>query len=448
MITVLLLAPALDVTYLVGSVELGGIHRPESVLKLAGGKGLNVARALRRIGESEVRVITPLGGHTGDLVAELAGAEGLPIVAVAAHGETRTCVTVIDESDGAHTEFYEGSPALSDAALREIASEATGPGWTVLSGSVPADTDVDLVTTVLRDRARAGSSLAVDTHGPVLDAIVSELRPHLVKVNRVEAVQVLESLGVDVSADAAAIDLARNIHARTGGTAIVTDGVHGSSAVNTEGAWRVLPHPNIGRYSVGSGDTFFAGLLFALTQGAPLPEALARASATAVANSAVPGAGRFELADVERALADVTVVAEAGVDIARLFELTDTVTIATRAPGGELRPTFVWSVAVDGRPYVRSAFGAESVWFRRVVAQRSLIVDVDAAPSDTEARPLAGVARGVTLAAELIPDDEANAVELDAVSAAFARKYGHDATNLAPLLSAEARACTVRLSEL
>ena len=51
MITVLLLSPSLDVTYLVDEVTVGEIHRPHTVLRSPGGKGLNLARAAHRRGE-------------------------------------------------------------------------------------------------------------------------------------------------------------------------------------------------------------------------------------------------------------------------------------------------------------------------------------------------------------------------------------------------------------
>ena len=67
MITCLGLSPALDVTYLLDRVEIGAIHRPREVIRLAGGKAFNVARAVDTLG-ARVRVIAPLGGDVGRLV--------------------------------------------------------------------------------------------------------------------------------------------------------------------------------------------------------------------------------------------------------------------------------------------------------------------------------------------------------------------------------------------
>lgn len=143
MITVLLLSPALDVSYLVERVEVGSIHRPSTVLRAAGGKGFNLARAARLLGAT-VTVVAPLGGQIGSLVASLAAAEGIAVAAVEVAGETRSCVTI---ADGAGlTEFYETAMPLDQqeqsrvlAALSALPAE----GWTVLSGSMPATIDRD-----------------------------------------------------------------------------------------------------------------------------------------------------------------------------------------------------------------------------------------------------------------------------------------------------------------
>ena len=75
---------------------------------------------------------------------------------------------------------------------------------------------------------------------------------------------------------------------------MVTDGEAGSAAVSREGGWRVPPPPR-GRYPVGSGDAFLGGLLAALVQEQPLPDALAQASAAGAANAAELGGGQLSL---------------------------------------------------------------------------------------------------------------------------------------------------------
>jgi fructose-1-phosphate kinase PfkB-like protein len=276
-ITVLSPSPALDVTYLIDRLEQGGIHRPRAVLRLAGGKGLNLARAAAVLGE-RVRVVAPLGGHIGSLVADLAAAEGLDLDRRPAAGETRMCVTAIAD-DGSTTEFYE--PA---GVVEPFPFDAE---WPVLAGSVHGSI------------GWAGGFRAVDTSGPGLAAVL-DARPGIVKVNRSEAAGVLDREGT-------AQELAVALRDRTGGTVVVTDGAAGAVAVDAAGTWRATPDPRPGRFAVGSGDSFFAGLLVTLAAGGTLPDALRAASAAGSANSRTPGAGVFDRAEYDAALGRIEV---------------------------------------------------------------------------------------------------------------------------------------------
>ncbi|MGV8969878.1 MAG: 1-phosphofructokinase family hexose kinase [Microbacteriaceae bacterium] len=291
MITVLLLSPALDVTYRIDSMTAGEIHRPREVIRLPGGKGLNLARAATRLGAT-VRVVAPLGGHMGEFVASLAAAAGVDVVVVPVRGETRSCVTVA-VTDGTLTEFYEPSTPLNSA---EVAAVATAlavldapSGWTTLSGSVPATVPLPDLVVMLKSRADAGDRIAIDTHGDALKALISQVRPHLVKVNRFEASELLGA-----SEDAAALELALGLRALSGGAVVVTDGSAGSVAVDATGQWRVTLDVAPGNFAVGSGDSYLGGILTVLDRGGSLREALALATGAAAANASIPGAAEFD----------------------------------------------------------------------------------------------------------------------------------------------------------
>lgn len=298
MITVLAPSPSLDVTYLVDVVTLGEIHRPSRVLALAGGKSLNAARAAARLG-GVVSTIAPLGGRTGEQVADLAAVDGLALTVVPAPGGTRRCVSVV--ADAGITEFYEpNAPGLPWPALRAALVAAPAGGWTALGGSVPPAVPVDELVDALAARRDAGDRIAVDSHGPALAALVDRLRPDLVKVNRAEAAELLGH-------DGDAIGLAAGIRSRTGGIAVVTDGAAGSALAAQDGAWRATSTASPGRYSVGSGDCFLAGLLVALDDGADPAAALAAAAAAGAANTSEPGAALFSADALDAAAAAVRI---------------------------------------------------------------------------------------------------------------------------------------------
>jgi 1-phosphofructokinase family hexose kinase len=275
MITALVPSPALDVTYVLDEFRIGEIHRPDRVIRLAGGKGINLARAALRLGE-RVEVVAALGGATGAVVHSLAHAEGIPVHAVDVPEETRTCVSIAARE---MTEIYERAAPVD---LELLLGAAPATGRLVLSGSITGDAT-----------ALGGRDLAVDTSGPALAGFI-EAGVGLIKVNRAEAAAAL-------GRDEPALELARRIHARGVATVVITDGANGAVAVAASGSWRAAADPEPGHFSVGSGDSFFAGLLVGLEGGSSLAESLALASAAGSANTRRPGAGVLELADVAAA---------------------------------------------------------------------------------------------------------------------------------------------------
>jgi hypothetical protein len=124
------------------------------------------------------------------------------------------------------------------------------------------------------------------------------------------------------------------------------------------------------------------------------------------------------------------------------LDTADTVVIITRRRNGDEVPTFIWSVVAEGRAVLRSAFGPESWWYRRALADPAVAFDLGADPAKTEGTP-DPVTEAVAARVEHLPDDAEHAAMHAAIDAALTEKYGHDPENLAPMLSAEARACTL-----
>src|SRR4051812_44727919 len=90
--------PSLDRAYDLTRLGIGEINRALRTHVDAGGKGINVSRALRRNGVDTVAVL-PSGGADGH---ELLGAlreQDVPVHAVPVAGETRSNITLV-ETDG------------------------------------------------------------------------------------------------------------------------------------------------------------------------------------------------------------------------------------------------------------------------------------------------------------------------------------------------------------
>jgi len=289
--------PSIDRLFEVERLVPGAIHRPADFVQVAGGKGLNVARASASLG-GRVQAAALLGGHAGRWIAEQLEGEGIDLHAVWAAAETRSSLSVAGAIEDGLTEFYEhGFPVEGEewSAFSELVLRlAPSAGWTTVSGSLPAGAPADGYLPVVRS-----ATVALDTREVGIEA-----RPRVVKVNAEEASGMV---GRAVRTPADAAEAARTLHEATGGAAIVTVGREGAVLVSPDGEPLTGRVDVAGRYPVGSGDAFLAGLVVALDAGSGWRDALALALGAATANAEVPGAGVLD-ADRARALADAALI--------------------------------------------------------------------------------------------------------------------------------------------
>jgi tagatose 6-phosphate kinase len=304
---------AVDKTASVDRLAPGEIHRPVVLSAVPGGKAANVVRAAAHLGLPG-SVVAVLAGHAGSWYRSALQDQSIPLFAVEVAGETRTCLSVLDESTGALTEFYEPGLTLCapewrrvESALRD-ALALDGPGTVVvLAGSLPPGAPPDAYARLSSIAAEAGARAVVDIDGEPLVAALSG-RPWLVKVNAAEAETITgSSARTGVRAMAAAQELRR----RGAAMAIVTRGVHGAALATDEGTWTLgnLEPRHRGPFSVGSGDAFLAGFLAGLARGLPPAAALSLAGAAGAANARHAGQGELDPADVERIAPSLEVAA-------------------------------------------------------------------------------------------------------------------------------------------
>jgi len=108
-ITAVCLNPAVDKTYRVFSLQPGRIHRVERVEACPGGKGINVAKVLKRLG-LDIRVTGFIGGGAGDALLRGLDRWDIPHRMVRIPGETRTCLNILEEVRRTQTEFWSRGP--------------------------------------------------------------------------------------------------------------------------------------------------------------------------------------------------------------------------------------------------------------------------------------------------------------------------------------------------
>ena len=302
--------PSIDRLVELDRLTRDAINRPRAETLVAGGKGLNVARAAAALG-GQVAAVGLLAGHAGRWIAETLAGEGIAGRFAWTSGETRSCLAIHDTSDDSLTEINEAGPEVAPDAwasfLAVYREELTvgQVGLTTISGSLPPGAPTDGLARLAEVATELGIPVGLDAGGPAL-LVALGARPWLVKLNAAEAGQ---TLGRDRPGDArAAADAARDIAGRTGGTVIVTLGLEGAVAVAPDGSgYRVAATAVRGPFPVGSGDAFLAGFAVATLRGGGVVDALRLAAAAAAANALRPGAGRLDPAEVEGSIEAIRV---------------------------------------------------------------------------------------------------------------------------------------------
>ena len=289
--------PSIDKLFEVERLIAGAIHRPVGFVQVAGGKGLNVARAAHRLG-GDVRVAAILRGHAGRWLEEALQAEGIDGAYVWTHGESRSSLSVADRERGDLTEFYEHGPVTPQAAWTELVDAASRlfrpGGWLTISGSMPRGLAEHGYRDLVAEARAAGMRVALDAEGEAL-RLALEAGPEVVKVNAAEATDLLgePAGGRDAVAACAMI---RELAGGEGHAGVVTRGADGVSVAAPDGTTYEGVLYERGRFPVGSGDAFLAGLVVALDRGEAWPDASRLALGAAAANAELPGAGALDAA--------------------------------------------------------------------------------------------------------------------------------------------------------
>jgi 1-phosphofructokinase family hexose kinase len=281
--------PAVDrLLELPGPLTAGEIHRPVRVVAVAGGKGLNVARAAKALG-APVLAVAPLGGANGRWIEAQLTAKSIGVQRVEVAAEPRVCVSVAGAGQ-ALTELYEPAPPLEQgqwAAFEHAVTSAAGAAtWVTLSGSLPPGSPLDGPRRLVEAAHAAGAAVALDMAGEALRSGLSA-RPELVKINAREA----QAVAGGGSPGA----VARQLAELSGGVAAVTHGDAGIVLAVDDVVLEAGP-PVRGRYPVGCGDVALAALVAACSRGASWRAAISLAAAASAVAAEVPGAGVLDAA--------------------------------------------------------------------------------------------------------------------------------------------------------
>lgn len=301
MIVTVTLNAALDRTLSVPNFQAGTRNRASDALTLPGGKGVNVARALKRLGEPVIATGLA-GGRTGTSIIEGLTEEGILNDFVRIRGESRTSTAVVDPN-GRQTEIIEYGPEVGEdelaVLLEKIRYLARGADMFVLSGSLPRNVPDDYYGAIIRE-LKGQVYIALDAQGPPLRAGVTA-DPDLVSPNAREAEEIV---GYEFSEDDDLVAAAETLTSMGAQSAIVHQADGCVARIREPGektavTYRVLGPVKEALSTVGSGDAFLAGYLTGVTRGDEVRSRLTLAVACGIANIQAPGAGIFDHGEVD-----------------------------------------------------------------------------------------------------------------------------------------------------
>jgi 1-phosphofructokinase/tagatose 6-phosphate kinase len=309
MIITVTLNAALDKTLEVPNFTPGRRHRTVDQTTMPGGKGVNIARAIKRLGQPVIATGLT-GGATGTRIVEALTDESILNDFVRIREESRTNTAVLDPTTGLHTEVNERGPEVSaqelDLFRDKLLYLAQGASMCVFAGSLPRGVEPEVYGELIKEVHKLGVTAVLDTDGEPLRLGV-RAEPDIVSPNELEAEELVGQEFNDVADRTQAVVEMTRLGARE---AIMTvpDGCY--ARLFDEGGptlVRVRVEEQEARSPIGAGDAFLAGYVASRYTGQRPVEALRFGVACGAESTQHFGAGVIEPSRVERLRAEVEV---------------------------------------------------------------------------------------------------------------------------------------------
>jgi 1-phosphofructokinase/tagatose 6-phosphate kinase len=315
MIITVTLNSAIDKTLSVPNFRLGRRHRTVEQTTMPGGKGVNVARVLKALGQPVIATGFT-GGATGTRIVDQLTQLSVLSDFVRIREESRTNTAVIDPTTGEQTEINERGPKVSAQEVELFVDKllylAKGASMCVFAGSLPRDVDTDIYAGLIRELRRLGVTSIVDTDGdPLRRAVRAE--PDVISPNVLEAE---ELVGHEFTDDPDEWAIATREMCELGAReALMTMGDGCFARMRPEDGEtepalyrvRLASAALEPRATIGSGDAFLAGFVAARYSGRSAADCLAYGVACGAESTQHLGAGLIDAERVSRLLAETEV---------------------------------------------------------------------------------------------------------------------------------------------
>jgi 6-phosphofructokinase 2 len=306
MITTVTLNPSLDRTINVNGLKVGESNRWSSLRSYAGGKGIDVSRAVHEM-DGQTVAYGFIGGSEGRMLEILLDEEGVLFSFTPVEQSTRTNFIINDSRKRQQTIINAAGPHISkkelDRFLDKLRRISPPPDVMVISGSVPPGVPVDIYYSIIMETKRSKVRTILDATGQWLSEGI-KAKPRLIKPSVREAEELLDT---ELPTEEAIIKAAFDLVDMGIETAVISRGKDGMIAATRKNVCKAVPPLVKVKSAVGAGDCAVAGLALKLTAGEPLVEACRLGTAMGTASVLTPGTELCHRADVKQILPQVKV---------------------------------------------------------------------------------------------------------------------------------------------
>jgi len=306
MIATITLNPSLDEHIMVHGLVVEETNRWVRLLRYAGGKGIDVSRAIHEMG-GETIAYGFIGGPNGRVVEIMLDEEGVPASFTPIRQETRTNFIITDTKTSQQTRIGAPGPHISISELERFAKKLRQihprPEIMAIGGSVPPGIPVNIYHDIIMESKGFGVRTILDSAGQWLVEGI-KAKPYLIKPNVREAGGLL---GREFASEEAIVEAALDLVEMGIEVAVISRGKEGIIVATKKNLIKAVPPAVKVRSAVGAGDCTIAGLALKLAYGEPLIEACRLAVAMGTAAVLTPGTELCRRADVERLLPQIEV---------------------------------------------------------------------------------------------------------------------------------------------
>lgn len=304
MITTVCMNPSFDKTASVKALKPGDLNRLCDVRVDVGGKGVNVAVVLKRLGVP-VGCVGCLGERGRESFLKMIRQEDVPFDYLPMPGEVRTNLKLVDESTRTVTEFNEPGISMNQSQLEDflnlLKKKSEKSDYVVLSGRLPEGCEETTYQRCLK--VLEGKRCVLDCAGETLLHGIKE-KPFLIKPNlpEIEAIMKKELRTLRGLRDAALFLIeygAQNV--------IISMGKYGAMLVSRKDTFFAPALMVEARSTVGAGDAMIGGVLAGLSRGESLEDSFRCGVAAGAASVMTAGTQLLRRPDFEALLPKVTV---------------------------------------------------------------------------------------------------------------------------------------------